>query len=77
MLVLFWRGYRVILTVNIIMNTPDPYTNQTTGDPYSYLVDPTPEPLTPLEWWVFTVIFYILYLEIKYMWSWCRWFTNC
>jgi hypothetical protein len=59
------------------MNTPDPYTNQTSNDPYYVYTDPTPEPLSPLEWWVFTVIFYILYLEIKYMWSWCRWFTNC
>ena len=40
-------------------------------------IEPTPEPLTALEWVIYAVVFFVLYLELAYMWTWCQWFTNC
>jgi len=39
--------------------------------------EPAPEPLTVKEWLVYALVFFVLYLEFRYMWTWCRWFTAC
>jgi hypothetical protein len=38
---------------------------------------PPPEPLTRGQWILYAVVFAILFLEVKYMWTWCKWFTGC
>jgi len=40
-------------------------------------VEPAPEPLTGREWLFYCVAFFVLFLEFRYMWTWCQWFTNC
>ena len=40
-------------------------------------LEPTPEPLTLLEWLFYAIAFLLLGVEVAYMWTWCQWFTNC
>ena len=35
------------------------------------------EPLTPVQWIIYAVAFFVLFLQFRYMWTWCQWFTNC
>jgi hypothetical protein len=46
-------------------------------DPEPDWEQPPPEPLTGRQWFFYLVIFFLLFVEFRYMWTWCRWFTNC
>lgn len=44
------------------------------NDPYDYS---DPITYTPFELWAFVAASYVIYLEVKYLYTWCQWFTNC
>ena len=46
-------------------------------DPEPDWSEPPPEPLTARQWFFYCVVFALLFLEFKYMWTWCKWFTGC
>ena len=39
--------------------------------------EPVPPPLGRVQVLVYAVLWFLIYQEICWMWTWCRWFTNC